>query len=182
MNILETALSFVDKSRADLSLNKSLDWCAETVMEILNRADIPDGAKEIGTISCTQTLKRAEHNDYWYFPEDDMKPADIISYNWGHDYDPTGNQDHTGIIVEVHTDYIVVVEGNTEGREMSAKVRKVKRLRSSLNFNCQYPDYYIRLKPNTTITPTTELTFDKSKLKAYVEQLRTIANDLEKMC
>lgn len=175
MDILNTALSYVDKSRNDLNLHMSLDWCAETVQSIINHADIPAAAKEVGTISCTQTFNRMKENDYWYEPNDDMKAGDIIFYNWGHDYDRTGNLDHIGVITEVTPTVIKVVEGNTEGRDANSKVRLITRLRSSLNFNCTYPDYYMRLKP---ITPTTEYNnpINTEKIRELVKQLRHISD------
>lgn len=178
MNILETALSFKDKNRNELNLHQSLDWCAETVKEIINRSDIPYGAKGVGTISCNQTIARMRGNDYWYEPMDDMKPGDVIFYNWNHDYDNTGNLDHVGVIVEVTPTHIKVIEGNTEGRENTACVRLVTRSRGSLNFNCQYPDYYMRLTPYETnnITPK-----NPEKLKELVNQLRKISDEIEKI-
>lgn len=181
MNILETALSYENKSRNELNLHMSLDWCAETVMSIISHADIPEGAKEVGTISCTQTYNRMKGNDYWYEPEDDMKAGDIIFYNWGHDYDSTGNLDHVGVIIEVHPDHIVTIEGNTEGRESTARVRRKLRDRKILNFNCKYPDYYMRLKPSATITPTEEAYLINDKLSVYAAQLRKIADELSRI-
>lgn len=181
MNILETALSFKDKNRNELNLHQSLDWCAETVKEIINRSDIPDGAKEVGTISCNQTIARMRNNDYWYEPQDDMKAGDVIFYNWYHDYDKAGNLDHVGVIVEVNPTTIKVIEGNTEGRENTACVRLVTRSRGILNFNCEYPDYYMRLKPTETITPTTDYPANLEKLKSLVLQLRKISDEIDKI-
>lgn len=181
MNILETALSFKDKNRNELNLHQSLDWCAETVKEIINRSGIPDVAKEVGTISCNQTIARMRGNDYWYEPQDDMKAGDIIFYNFKHDYDKTGNLDHMGVIVEVNPTTIKVIEGNTEGRENTACVRLVTRSRGILNFNCEYPDYYMRLKPMETITSTIEYPANLEKLKSLVSQLRKISDEINKI-
>lgn len=179
MNILETALSFKDKNRNELNLHQSIDWCAETVKEIINRSNIPECAKEVGTISCNQTIARMRGNDYWYEPMDDMKPGDIIFYNWYHDYDRTGNLDHVGVIVEVNPGTIKVIEGNTEGRENTACVRLVTRSRASLNFNCQYPDYYMRLKPYDTAQINNTTSKNLEKLKELVRQLRKISDEIE---
>lgn len=178
MNILETALSFKDKNRNELNLHQSIDWCAETVKEIINRSNIPEGAKNVGTISCNQTIARMRSNDYWYEPMDDMKPGDVIFYNWLHDYDRTGNLDHVGVITEITPTHIKVIEGNTEGRENTACVRLVTRSRASLNFNCQYPDYYMRLKPYEINSTTSK---NLEKLKELVKQLRAISNEIEKI-
>lgn len=181
MNILETALSFKDKNRNELNLHQSLDWCAETVKEIINQSAIPEGAKGVGTISCNETISRMRNNPYWYEPMDDMKPGDVIFYNWQHDYDRTGNIDHVGVIIEVTRMYIKVIEGNTEGRENTACVRLVTRLRDCLNFNCEYPDYYMRLKPYEI--PHTNNTTSKNleKLQELVRQLRKISDEIERV-
>lgn len=181
MNIIETALSFKDKNRNELNLHKSVDWCAETVMEILNRSDIPEPAKEVGTISCNQTIARMRNNDFWYEPQDDMRAGDVIFYNWYHDYDRLGDLDHVGIIVEVTPTTIKTIEGNTEGRENTACVRLVTRSRGILNFNCEHPDFYMRLKPSETITPTTNYPANLDKLKELISQLRKISDELENL-
>ena len=181
MNILETALSFKDKNRNELNLHQSVDWCAETIKEIINRSNIPEGAKEVGTISCNQTISRMRNNPYWYEPMDDMKQGDIIFYNWHHDYDKTGNLDHVGVIIEVTPTHIKVIEGNTEGRENTACVRLVTRSRASLNFNCEYPDYYMRLKPYDTTKTNNTTSKNLEKLKELVKQLREISNEIEKI-
>lgn len=179
MNILETALSFKDKNRNELNLHQSLDWCAETVKEIINRSDIPEGAKGVGTISCNQTISRMRNNPYWYEPMDDMRVGDVIFYNFNHDYDKTGNLDHVGVIVEVNSDDIKVIEGNTEGRENTACVRLKTRSRASLNFNCQYPDYYMRLKPYDIPQINNTTSKNLEKLKELVRQLRKISDEIE---
>lgn len=164
MTLLETALSIVDKTRDDLGLHKSLDWCAETVEYEIQHADIAEEAKTVTSISCTQMQGKMAKSPYWYEPEDDMKPGDVIFYNWYHDYDPAGNLDHVGIIVDVNDTYITVVEGNTEGRENWRPVRKKIRYRCNLNFNCAYPDYYMRYKAPDTEEPkeTPEVVEEKS--------------------
>lgn len=182
MNILETAISFVDKSRDELNLHQSLDWCAETVKEIINRSDIPSAAKEVGTISCNQTFARMQGNGYWYEPQDKIKPADVIFFNWYHDYDSAGNLDHIGIVKEVHGDYIVTIEGNTEGRENWRTVKEKRRYFRDLDFNCKYPDYYMRYKPAPEPITDNEVEYilnDRAQLAEYILQLRKIANDLE---
>lgn len=144
MTLYETALSFENKSRDELNLHQSLDWCAETVSAVIDRSSIEEAAKSVTSISCNRMQKAMAESPYWIEPEDDMQVGDPIFFNWGHDYDPEGNLDHVGIIVEVHDNYIVTIEGNTEGRENWRTVKKKTRYRSGLNFNCEYPDVYMR--------------------------------------
>ena len=156
MTIYETACSFEGKDRDDLNLHKSLDWCAETVEQEIQRSDILEEAKTVTSISCNQMLRKMRENPYWTEPEDDMKPGDVFFFNWGHDYDPEGDLDHVGIVVEVYDNYIVTMEGNSEGRENWRKVKRVTHNRCNLNFNCAYPDFYMRYTGPIDETPKTE--------------------------
>lgn len=173
--LIKWALNAENKTRTDIGAVKSLDWCAETVEIAVKSLNIPDTAKQCFNISCNQSRRNALDSGYWYEPEDDMQAGDIIYYNWNHDYDPDGNLDHTGIIVKVADTYIDVIEGNTQGRGMEAPVRRVRRYRSALNFNCEYPDYYIRYR---AITPVPK---SNSKLSELIKQLRAIADEIERI-
>ena len=96
-----------------------------------------------------------------------------------------------GRVNRVITHIIITIEGNTEANlygDMTSHVREKTRSRSDLNFNCTYPDYYMRYNPIDTpvqhttvnITPTTEYIIP-DKLKAVISDLRRIADDLEKI-
>lgn len=175
MTLYETAMSFEDKSRDDLNLHQSLDWCAETVSSIINKSSIEEAAKEVTSISCTRMQANMANSPYWTEPEDDMQVGDPIFFNWDHDYDPTGNLDHVGIIVEVHDYYIVTIEGNTEGRENWRTVKRKIRYRSSLNFNCEYPDIYMRYVGKTNTEPAVPA---KSEKTAYNVTVKEISKDV----
>lgn len=153
MTIYETAMSFEGKTRDDLNLHQSLDWCAETVSSIINKSTIEEEAKLVTSISCTRMQANMANSPYWSEPEDDIQVGDPIFFNWDHDYDPTGNLDHVGIVVEVHDTYIVTIEGNTEGRENWRTVKRKIRYRNSLKFNCEYPDIYMRYVGKTNSEP-----------------------------
>lgn len=172
--LIEYAKSCENKTRIDLNLYESIDWCAETVKHIVNHV-----RKEYGApfnISCTQSHNNAVNTQFWYEPDDMIKAGDIIYYNWGHDYDPTGNLDHTGIVIAVHDGVIDVIEGNTAGRGNTAPVKLVHRNISDLNFNCQYPDYYIRIKPEYNTNEITTQTLDNKTLTEIKELLIKAVN------
>lgn len=186
-NIVSLAIADKDKTRSEISCTACYHWCAEFVSYILKKSDIHTDAKTVISNSCTQMQARMKNSKWWDEPDDDIKAGDIIFYNWGHDYDTSGNLDHVGIVTEVYTDKIVTIEGNTEPNlygDMSSHVREKTRSRSDLNFNCEYPDYYMRYNPQetptATITPTTEYIIP-DKLKAVINDLRRIADDLEKL-
>lgn len=156
--IISYALTTVDKERQELELTTCYHWCMEYVKHVLNKI-LPAKYTLTLNYSCSQSINAMWNslNKYWYEPEDDMKVGDIIFYNWYHDYDPTGNLDHVGIVVEVYPDRIITIEGNTESQyygDMRSHVRKVTRYRNTLDFSCQYPDYYMRLR-DLTDEPTT---------------------------
>lgn len=183
MTIYETAMSFEDKSRDDLNLHQSLDWCAETVSSIINKSSIEEAAKEVTSISCTRMQANMANSPYWTEPEDDMQVGDPIFFNWDHDYDPTGNLDHVGIVVEVHDTYIVTIEGNTEGRENWRTVKRKIRYRNSLNFNCEYPDIYMRYVGKTNSEPaapakTAYNVTVKEISKDVVDKIKALAPDV----
>lgn len=170
MTLYETALSFENKSRDELNLHQSLDWCAETVSAVIDRSSIEEAAKSVTSISCNRMQKAMADSPYWIEPEDDMQVGDPIFFNWGHDYDPEGNLDHVGIIVEVHDNYIVTIEGNTEGRENWRTVKKKTRYRSSLNFNCEYPDVYMRYVGKTNSEPAAPAKTEKIVYNVTVKE------------
>lgn len=190
-NIITLAIADKDKTRMEIGCTACFHWCAEFVSYIIKNSDINPNAKTVISNSCTQMQSKMKNSKWWSEPDDDIKAGDIIFYNWGHDYDASGNLDHVGIVTEVYTDKIVTIEGNTESDKygsMESRVKEKTRPRSDLNFNCAYPDYYMRYNPideiiqsdTTHITPTTEYIIP-DKLKAVINDLRRIADDLEKL-
>ncbi len=186
-NIITLAIADKDKTRAEINCTACYHWCAEFVSHILKNADIHTDAKTVISNSCTQMQSRMKNSKWWSEPDDDIQAGDIIFYNWNHDYDASGNLDHVGIVIEVYTDKIVTIEGNTEANmygDMNSHVREKTRSRSELNFNCAYPDYYMRYNPqetSTTPTNTSDSIIIPDKLKAVINDLRRIADELEKI-
>lgn len=155
--IINYALDAQDKTRGELGLVKSGHWCAEFVSHIIDKA-LPNN--NVTSISCTRMQDNMSQSNAWSEPDDDIKIGDIIFYNWEHDYDPTGNLDHVGIVVDVQQNFIRTIEGNTVNSENPTDptnpVKLKVRYRNNLNFNCTYPDYYMRYTGDTpTTNPTT---------------------------
>ena len=158
--IINYALDSQDKTRGELGLVKSGHWCAEFVSYIIDKA-IPNN--NVTSISCTRMQANMSQSNAWSEPDDDIKAGDIIFYNWDHDYDPTGNLDHVGIVVDVQQNFIRTIEGNTVNSgnptDPSNPVKLKTRYRNSLSFYTTYPDYYMRYigdEPTTNPTPTAQ--------------------------
>lgn len=186
-NIITLAIADKDKTRKEIDCTTCYHWCAEFVSYIIKNSNINTDAKAVTSNSCTQMQAKMKNSKWWDEPDDDIKAGDIIFYNWEHDYDASGNLDHVGIVIEVYTDKIVTIEGNTEPNlygDMSSHVREKTRSRSDLNFNCEYPDYYMRYNSQHDVTApatTPDSIIIPDKLKAVINDLRRIANDLENL-
>lgn len=189
MNIAEIAIKCNDKSRADLGLNKSVDWCAEFVSKVITDSDIHPNAKTVTSISCNDMINAMRNNSFWYEPDDAPQIGDIVFFDWnGADDDLASTKplDHVGVIVGIYSNSpnrIITIEGNTEGVEPNCKVRRKERL---CTWNAEYPDYYMRYRgePTETIpTPPTPTDYKPTsdKLQLLIADLRRIADELEKI-
>lgn len=136
------AESCVGKSRYDLNLNKSTEWCAETVSHILRNTVDPDG--EVSSISCNEMIGKMRNSKKWYEPEDEIKRGDILFPDHDRDSDPVKDSkplDHVVVVTGFDGEYVYYVDGNGDSSNL---VKSRKRHISSYNFNCKYPDYYMR--------------------------------------
>lgn len=188
MNIAEIAIKCNDKSRADLGLNKSVDWCAEFVSKVITDSDIHPDAKTVTSISCNDMINAMRKSQYWYEPDDAPKVGDIVFFDWnGADDDLASTKplDHVGVIIGIdvnNPNRIITIEGNTEGIGQECKVRQKTRL---CTWNAEYPDYYMRYTEGVVTEPTTPTTPDykttSDKLQLLIADLRRIADELEKI-
>lgn len=69
--------------------------------------------------SCTHQVDLFKKQGLWRTRDYIPKPADFVYFNWSFE-DDTAH--HVGIVVEVHDDYLITIEGNHNGR-----VERVKR-------------------------------------------------------
>lgn len=185
--IIEFAVSKQNMTRQEIGTTKCYHWCMEFVKYVLENT-LPVPATCNLTYSCTQSQANMTHSEYWSEPEDDIKAGDIIFYNWGHDYDSTGNLEHVGIVVEVTDTFIRTIEGNTEENlygNMNSHVRLKTRTRASLNFNCEYPDYYMRYidtSPNTEVhtSPADDFNTAVNRMEELLSELKNIYDKYSK--
>lgn len=187
MNIFELALATENKSRGSMNLNKSIHWCAEYVSHVIRNSDIVIEAKTVVSISCNQMFNSMQANPYWYEPEDIIKKGDIVFFNHNHDYDSEGNLDHVGIVVDVGVNGFYSIEGNTYGNQTpDTETRKVYHAFADMDYNCTYPDYYMRYKNPTPTTESPTLATDKEfaknieKLESLVDEMKKILKSIDK--
>ncbi len=136
------AESCVGKSRYDLNLNKSTEWCAETVSYILRNTVDPDG--EVSSISCNDMKSAMKRSKNWTEPDGPIERGDIFFFDHDRERDPLKDSkplDHVAVVVGVSDDYIQYVDGNGDS---TAMIKWRMRHISTFNFDCKYPDYYMR--------------------------------------
>lgn len=147
MTIAEKALSIVGMTRDQLGLHESTEWCAETVSYILKCT--VDPRSEVKSISCNNMLSLMRHHPEWYEPDDMLRISDVLFIDHDRDRDPLKDTlplDHIAIVVQIDDDGTVwYVDGNGDS---SGKVQKRSRHISTFDFNCDYPDYYMRYRGN----------------------------------
>ncbi len=71
--------------------------------------------------SCTHQVNLFKKQGLWRTRDYVPKPADFVYFNWLPESSDS-MVDHVGIVVEVHDDYLITIEGNYNGR-----VKRVKR-------------------------------------------------------
>lgn len=175
-NISLIAKSQENKSRADLGLNKSVDWCAEFVSWVIDHSDINDDAKYVTSISCNDMIKAMRNSKYWYEPDDAPQIGDIVFFDWdGADDDLASTKplDHVGVIVGIYSNSpnrVITIEGNTEGTQSTSRVLRKERL---CTWNAEYPDYYMRYRD---INPTPE---SKPPVRLTDTELEYLINDMK---
>lgn len=175
-NISSLAKSQENKSRADLGLNQSVDWCAEFVSWVIDNSDIPDGAKTVTSISCNYMINAMRNNPYWYEPDDAPQVGDIVFFDWnGADDDLASTKplDHVGVIIGVdanNPNRVITIEGNTEGTQSTSRILKKERL---CTWNAEYPDYYMRYREvNPTPETKTPPRLTDTELESLINEMR----------
>ena len=142
MTPAEYALSCVGKSRYDLGLNKSGEWCAEFVSHCIEKTVDPSGS--LSSISCNEMKKLMKNDKRIIEPDGPMLPSDYFFFDHDREKDPLKDSkplDHVAIVVGFDGEYVEYVDGNGDS---SGLVKKRKRHISTFNFDCKYPDYYLR--------------------------------------
>lgn len=109
--VIEWALSQKGTKASDH--NYTGEWCAQFVNEALGNL-FPNDIKA----SCTRQVDYAKRQGWQTHSKANGSVGDILYYE-GLD-NIVGDYDHTGIIVEVHDNYYLTVEGNTSGSNWRA--------------------------------------------------------------
>lgn len=105
--IVNYALSCVDKNRAAVGCDGEHAWCAHFVSNVLRNV----GLTEIYDLSCTCMQRKMSESPNWLEPEDWPIPGDIIFFDWDHKIEERP-LDHVGIVVKCEGDLIEYVNGN----------------------------------------------------------------------
>ena len=94
----------VPDNKVKYNNNNGLAWCGYFVDWCLNHAGIKGTPKQISTIQGAKAMKDINR---WV----DGKPeiGDLIYLGWGE----PGAIQHVGLVVEVHNDFVITIEGNT---------------------------------------------------------------------
>lgn len=150
MDFAEYARTCIGKTRSELKLNKSTEWCAEFVSSVIVNCR-PD-LEKVASISCNEMKKLMLDSGLFYEPDDAPQINDIgfIDWNRGANGDTERPLDHVVIISKGYGDlYVDYIDGNSSdggGNSPDGKVCEHKEYRMSVNGD--FPDYYLRLKPD----------------------------------
>lgn len=140
-NIATIAETFLGKTKEEVGIKKSVEWCAEFVSIVIEKSDIK-GNKPC-SISCNDLISQMRNSEFWYEPQDAPQRNDIIFFDWNRQFDGGKPLDHVGIIIHYDDGYITYIDGNScDGKKVSIHTIPI----SALSFSGQYQDYYMRYK------------------------------------
>lgn len=172
-NIAEIAETFLGKTKEEVGIKKSVEWCAEFVSIVLEKSDIK-GNKPC-SISCNELISQMRNSEFWYEPQNEPKRDDIIFFDWNRQHDGGKPLDHVGIITSYDKGYITYIDGNSgDGKRVTIHTIPI----STLRFSGCYQDYYMRYKeietPETNKVDTATLLKSIDKIMLEVDIMRKI--------
>lgn len=172
-NIATIAGTFLGKTKEEVGIKKSIEWCAEFVSIVLEKSDIK-GNKPC-SISCNELIAQMRNSEFWYEPQDDPQRNDIIFFDWNRQNDGGKPLDHVGIITKYENGYITYIDGNSgDGKKVSIHTIPI----SALRFSGQYQDYYMRYREIETAennkVDTTTLLKSIDKIMLEIDIMRKI--------
>lgn len=172
-NIAEIAETFLGKTKEDVGIKKSVEWCAEFVSIVLEKSAIK-GNKPC-SISCNELISQMRNSEFWYEPQNEPERSDIIFFDKNRQYDGGKPLDHVGIITNYDDEYITYIDGNSgDGKKVSMHTIPI----SALRFSGQYQDYYMRYReietPENNKTDTATLLKSIDKIMLEVDIMRKI--------
>ena len=145
-NIAEIAETLLGKTKEEVGIKKSVEWCAEFVSIVLAKSAIK-GNKPC-SISCNELIAQMRKSEFWYEPQNEPDRNDIIFFDWNRQSDGGKPLDHVGIITNYDDGYITYIDGNSvDGKKVSMHTIPI----SALRFSGQYQDYYMRYKEVETL-------------------------------
>lgn len=170
-NIATIAGTFLGKTKEEVGIKKSVEWCAEFVSIVLEKSSIK-GNKPC-SISCNELISQMRKSEFWYEPQDDPQRNDIIFFDWNRQPDGGKPLDHVGIVTSYGNEYITYIDGNSgDGKRVSIHTIPI----SALRFSGQYQDYYMRYREIETENKVDTATLLKSidKIMLEVDIMRKI--------
>lgn len=140
-NIATIAGTFLGKTKEEVGIKKSVEWCAEFVSIVLEKSAIK-GNKPC-SISCNELIAQMRNSEFWYEPLDAPQRNDIIFFDWNRQHDGGKPLDHVGIITKYENGYVTYIDGNSaDGKKVLIHTIPI----SALRFSGQYQDYYMRYR------------------------------------
>ena len=172
-NIATTAETFLGKTKEEVGIKKSVEWCAEFVSIVLEKSDIK-GNKPC-SISCNDLIAQMRNSEFWYEPQSEPDRDDIIFFDWNRQHDGGKPLDHVGIITNYDDGYITYIDGNSgDGKKVSIHTIPI----SALRFSGTYQDYYMRYKeietPENNKVDTATLLKSIDKIMLEIDIMRKI--------
>ena len=162
-NIAEIAENFLGKTKEEVGIKKSVEWCAEFVSIVLEKSAIK-GNKPC-SISCNDLIAQMRTSEFWYEPQNEPDRSDIIFIDWNRQSDGGKPLDHVGIITNYDDGYITYIDGNSgDGKRVAMHTIPI----SALRFSGQYQDYYMRYKEVET---TENKTIDTATLLKSIDKI-----------
>lgn len=140
-NIATIAETFLGKTKEEVGIKKSVEWCAEFVSIVLEKSAIK-GNKPC-SISCNEIIAQMRNSEFWYEPQSEPERNDIIFFDWNRQADGGKPLDHVGIITKYENGYVTYIDGNSaDGKKVLIHTIPI----SALRFSGQYQDYYMRYR------------------------------------
>lgn len=182
MNLSEIAKSHVGQTHKEAGLYRSTEECAEFVSTCLNELDSESFTwGGVLSISCNDLRTNLLNSGLAYEPEDDMLTDDILFFNWGHDFDidyPTKPLDHVAIVTKKDQYGVWYIDANSDSTQ-TIKEHHIDY--NALRFNCEYPDYYLRLKRPDQPVEVRHLTEDEQHTELLKQKLAECKNALNEL-
>ena len=172
-NIATIAGTFLGKTKEEVGIKKSVEWCAEFVSIVLEKSDIKGNKPE--SISCNDLIAQMRNSEFWYEPQDNPQRNDVIFFDWNRQSDGGKPLDHVGIITKYENGYVTYIDGNSgDGKRVLIHTIPI----SSLRFSGKYQDYYMRYReietPENNKADTATLLKSIDKIMLEIDIMRKI--------